>query len=58
VEDSCEHGDKPSGSLRCGDILECLSVWLLSQRLISVELVMYIELMTFLDIRHQPFYFS
>jgi hypothetical protein len=27
VEGSCEHGDEPSGSLKCWEVPECLHNW-------------------------------
>jgi hypothetical protein len=29
VEGSCEHGNEPSGSIKCRKSLECLNNWLL-----------------------------
>jgi hypothetical protein len=40
VEGSCEHGDDPSGSMKCWEFLDWLSVLLASQEgLCSMELV-------------------
>jgi hypothetical protein len=40
VAGSCEHGDEPSDSIKCGEILDYLSVLLASQEgLCSTELV-------------------
>jgi hypothetical protein len=40
VAGSCEHGDKPSGFIKCGEFLDYLSVLLASQEgLCSMELV-------------------
>jgi hypothetical protein len=42
VAGSCEHGNEPSGSIKCGEILDKLSVLLASQEgLCSMELVSY-----------------
>jgi hypothetical protein len=42
VARSCEHGDEPSGSIKCGEFLDYLSVHLASQEgLCSMELVSY-----------------
>jgi hypothetical protein len=42
VAGSCVHGDEPSGSIKCGEFLEYLSVLLASQEgLCSMELVKY-----------------
>jgi hypothetical protein len=39
VAGSCEHGNEPSGSIKCGEFLEQLSVLLVSQEgLCSMEL--------------------
>jgi hypothetical protein len=38
VASSCEHGDEPSGSIKCGEFLDWLSVLLASQEgLCSME---------------------
>jgi hypothetical protein len=40
VADSCEHGNEPSGSIKCREFLDCLSVLLASyEGLCSMELV-------------------
>jgi hypothetical protein len=40
VVGSCEHGNEPSGSIKCGEFLDYLSVLLASQEgLCSMELV-------------------
>jgi hypothetical protein len=40
VEGSCENGNEPSGSIKCGEFLDYLSVLLASQGgLCSMELV-------------------
>jgi hypothetical protein len=40
VESSCEHGDELSGSIKCGEFIDYLSVLLASQEgLCSMELV-------------------
>jgi hypothetical protein len=40
VANSCEHGDEPLGSIKCGELLDKLSVLLVSQEgLCSMELV-------------------
>jgi hypothetical protein len=40
VASSCEHGDEPSGSIKCGEFLDQLSVLLASQEgLCSMDLV-------------------
>jgi hypothetical protein len=39
VASSCEHGDELSGSIKCVEFLDWLSVLLASQRLCSTELV-------------------
>jgi hypothetical protein len=40
VEGSCEHGDEPSGSIECWEVLEYLRDWRLrKKRLNSMELV-------------------
>jgi hypothetical protein len=40
VASSCEHGDEPSGSIKCREFLDWLSVLLVSQEgLCSMELV-------------------
>jgi hypothetical protein len=42
VAGSCEHGDEPSGSIKCGEFLDYLSVPLAFQEgLCSMELVSY-----------------
>jgi hypothetical protein len=43
VAGSCEHGDEPSGSIKCGEFPDQLSVLLASQEgLCSMELVIYL----------------
>jgi hypothetical protein len=43
VAGSCEHGNEPSGSIKCGEFLDYLSVLLASQEgLCSMELVSFI----------------
>jgi hypothetical protein len=32
VEDSCEHGNEPPGSIKCWEILEWLSDWRLLKK--------------------------
>jgi hypothetical protein len=32
VEGSCEHGDEPSGSIKCSEILEWLRKWWLLKK--------------------------
>jgi hypothetical protein len=45
VADSCEHGNESSGSIKCGEFLDCLSVLLASQEgLCSLELVSDVQL--------------
>jgi hypothetical protein len=40
VAGSCEHGNEPSGFIKCGEFLDLLSVLLASQQgLYSMELV-------------------
>jgi hypothetical protein len=40
VAGSCEHGNEPSGSIKCGEFLDYLSVLLASQEgLCSMEIV-------------------
>jgi hypothetical protein len=39
VAGSCEHGDEPSVSIKCGEFLDQLSVLLAPQGLCSMELV-------------------
>jgi hypothetical protein len=40
MANSCEHGNEPSGSIKCGEFLDYLSVLLGSQEeLFSMELV-------------------
>jgi hypothetical protein len=40
VAGSCEHGNEPSNSIKCGECLDYLSVLLASQKLLcSMELV-------------------
>jgi hypothetical protein len=42
VAGSCEHGDEPSGFIKCGEFLDWLSELLASQKgLCSMELVSY-----------------
>jgi hypothetical protein len=42
VAGSCENGNEPSGSIKCGEFLDYLSVLLASQEgLCSMELVSY-----------------
>jgi hypothetical protein len=49
VASSCEHGDEPSGSIKCGEFLDQLSVLLASQEgLCSMELVSCVLLMSLL----------
>jgi hypothetical protein len=44
VTSSCEHGNKPSISIKCGDSLDKLSVLLASQEgLCSIELVSIVK---------------
>jgi hypothetical protein len=40
VAGSCEHGNEPPGSIKCGEFLDWLSVLLASQGLCSMELVL------------------
>jgi hypothetical protein len=43
VAGSCEHGNGPSGSIKCGEFIDYLSVLLASQEgLCSMELVSYL----------------
>jgi hypothetical protein len=43
VAGSCKHGNEPSGSIKCGEFLDSLSVLLASQEgLCSMKLVSYI----------------
>jgi hypothetical protein len=45
VAGSCEHGDEPSGSIKCEEFLDYLSVLSASQEgLCSMELVSYIHI--------------
>jgi hypothetical protein len=42
VAGSCEHGNEPSGSIKCGEFLDWLSILLASQEgLCFMELVSY-----------------
>jgi hypothetical protein len=41
VESSCEHGEAPLCSIKCGELLDQLSIHLASQGLCSMELVSY-----------------
>jgi hypothetical protein len=48
VAGSCEHGNEPSGSIKCGEFLDWLSVLLASQEgLCSMELVKVNEIKLF-----------
>jgi hypothetical protein len=44
VAGSCEHGNEPSGSIKCGEFLDKLSVLLASQEgLCSMDLVSWLK---------------
>jgi hypothetical protein len=50
VAGSCEHGNEPSGSIKCGEFLDWLSILLTSLGLCSMELVSYLDYINYLDI--------
>jgi hypothetical protein len=41
VEGSCEHGNEPSGSIKCWEVLEWLRDWRLLKKSQLMELVMH-----------------
>ena len=38
---SCERGNEPSGSIKCGEFLDCLRILLVSEGPRSLELVTF-----------------
>jgi hypothetical protein len=41
VEGSCEHGNEPSGSLKCWEVSECLHNWQLFRRVSAPWSLLY-----------------
>jgi hypothetical protein len=56
VAGSCEHNDKPSGYIKCGEFPDQLSVLLASQGLCSMELVSYYYYCCYLSYRRHHYF--